>query len=51
MLPWAVLVIHLETVKQIARSELCRSAEYATPIAKHAAFHLEEVLRQGLEKY
>ena len=51
MHPWAVIVIHLSAVQQIARAELLRHAENGAPIAIHAAFHLEEVLRQRLEKF
>src|ERR1041385_8077664 len=50
VLPWAILVIDFGAVKQISRSKLYRTAENAPPIAKHAAFHLEEVLGQGLQK-
>ena len=51
MRPWAVIVIRFSAEQQIARAELLRYAENSPPIAKHAAFHLEEVLGQRLEKF
>ncbi len=51
MRPWAVIVIRFSAVQQTARAKLLRCAENGPPIAIHAAFHLEEVLWQRLEKF
>ena len=51
MHPWAVVVILFSAVQQIARTELLRCAENGPPIGMRAAFHLEEVLGQRLEKF
>src|SRR6516164_4587270 len=50
MLPWAVIVRHFRAIQYPARTDVLRRSENGPPIAKHAAFDLDEVLGQRLDE-
>jgi hypothetical protein len=49
--PWPVVVIRFSAEQQVARTELLRNTKHKPSIPIVAAFNLDKVLRQRLEKH